>query len=129
MGKLELMEKFMKTFVGNGFHLIIRELGNSFLVQTIGIMQKVDETCPIKHLPLGDYFLHLIVLDQHREKASMVCNWSEELLQNLLENYELAKEAGMNEIAMVRNPLTNDMNSWMLMWRNGEQLKTVQPTQ
>lgn len=129
MGKLELMEKFMNTFVGNGFHLIIREHGNSFLVQTIGIMQKVDETCPIKHIPLGDYFLHLIVLDKHGEKASIMCNWSEELLQNLLENYKSAKEAGLNEIAMFRNPLTSDVNSWMLMWGNGEQLKTGQPTQ
>lgn len=129
MSKLELMEKFMNTFVGNGFHLIIREKGNGFLVHTIEIMQKVDETCPIKDIPVGDYFLHLLATDLHGEEASMACNWSQELLQNLLENYKLAKEAGQKKIAMFRNPMANDPNSWMLAWGNCEQPKTMQPAQ
>jgi len=129
MSKLELMEKFMNTFVGNGFHLIIRENGNSFLVHTIEIIQKVDETCPVKDIPVDDCFLHLIATDMHGEEASMVCNWSRELLQNLLENYKLAKEAGQKQIVMFRNPMTNDMNSWMLAWGTREQPKTMQPAQ
>jgi len=129
MTKLELMEKFMNTFVGNGFHLIIREGGNSFQVHTIEIMQKLDETCPVKDIPIGDYFLHLIVADQHGEEASVVCSWSEELLQNLLENHRLAKEAGQMQIIMFRNPMTNDPNNWLLAFGSSEQPKTMQPTQ
>jgi len=129
MAKLKLMERFMNTFVGNGFHLIIREGRNSFQVHTIEIMQKLDETCPVKDIPIGDYFLRLIVADQHKEEASIVCSWSEELLQNLLENYRLAKEAGQTQIIMFRNPITNDPNDWLLAFGNGEQLKTMQPTQ
>ncbi|MDH5460237.1 MAG: hypothetical protein OEW71_04285 [Candidatus Bathyarchaeota archaeon] len=129
MSKLELMEKFMKTFVGNGFHLVIRENENGFLVHTIEIMQKVDETCPIKDITVGDYFLHLMATDLHGEEASMVCNWSQELLRNLLENHKLAKEAGQKQIVMFRNPMANDPNSWMLIWGNREQPKTMQPSQ
>jgi hypothetical protein len=129
MSKLELMEKFMKTFVGNGFHLIIREKENSLLVHTIEIMQKVNETCPIKDISVGDYFLHLLATDLHGAEASITCNWSRELLQNLLENYRVAKEAGQKEIAMFRNPLTNDTSGWMLAWGNREQPKAMQPAQ
>jgi len=129
MKKLELMEKFMNTFVGNGFHLIIREKGNSLLVHTIEIMQKVDETCPIKDIPVGDYFLHLLATDLQGEEASTVCNWSQELLRNLLENHKLAKEMGQKQIVMFRNPIAKDPNSWMLAWGNCGQPKTVQPAQ
>lgn len=131
MTKLELMKKFMNTFVGNGFHLTIREKGNRFLVHTIEIIQKVDETCPVKDIPVGDYFLHLIVTDQHGVEAAMVCNWSRELLQNLLENHKLAKEAGQTQIAMFRNPMVNIPNSWMLAWGSREQPQpqTMQPAQ
>lgn len=126
MTKLELMKKFMNTFVGNGFQLTIREKGNSFLVHTIEIIQKVDETCPVKDIQVGDYFLHLIVTDQHGMEAAMVCNWSQELLQNLLENRKLAKEAGQTQIAMV-----NIQNSWMLTSGSREQPQpqTMQPAQ
>ena len=127
MSKLELMKKFMNTFVGNGFHLIIRDQGNSFLVHTIKILQKEDERFPIKDTPVGDYFLHLIATDQHDEEASMVCNWSQELLRNLLNNYKIAKEVGRTQIVMFRNPMTNDPNSWMLAWGDREQPKTKQP--
>jgi hypothetical protein len=123
MSKLELMEKFMSTFVGNGFHLVIKEGENSFLVHTIEIMQKVDETCPVKEIPVGDYFLHIIAKNQRGEEASMVCNWSQELFENLLENHKLASEAGQNQIVMFRNPVANE---WMLTWGNRE--KSTQPT-
>lgn len=128
MSKLELMKKFMNTFVGNGFHLIIRERENSFLVHTIKIIQKVDETCPVKNIPVGDYFLNLKAIDLHEEEASMLCNWSQELLRNLLENHKLAKEAGQTHIVMLRNPVANDPNSWMLTWGNSEQTGAKQPT-
>ena len=129
MSKLELMDKLMNTFVGNGFHLIIRAKGNSLLVHTIKIMQKTNETCPIKDISVGDYFLHLLATDLNGTESSMVCNWSQELLQNLLEHYKLAKEAGQKKIEMSRNPMTNDTNSWILTWGNREQPKTVQPAQ
>jgi hypothetical protein len=127
MNNLELMKKFSGMFVGNGFHLIIREDGNSFLVHTIEIMQKTDETCPVKGIPVGDYFFRLIVENQHGKEASVVCDWSQELLQNLLDNYTIAKEAGHTQIEMFRNPMTNDPNSWMLK-SNGfkEQPKPMQ---
>jgi len=127
MGKLELMKKFSGTFVGNGFHLIIREDGNSFLVHTIEIMQKTDETCPVKAIPVGDYFFRLVAENEHGKEASIVCDWSQELLQNLLDNYAIAREAGHTQIEMFRNPLTNDPNSWMLKSRGlEEQPKPVQ---
>jgi len=121
MSKLELMEKFMSIFVGNGFHLVIKEQGNSFLVHTIAVMQKVDDTCPVKEIPVGDYFLHILVTDQHGEEASMVCNWDQELLQNLLENFEAAKEAGHSHITMLKNPVTDGQNNWMLVWGSREE--------
>ena len=129
MSKLELMKRFSSTFVGNGFHLIIRENRNSFLVHTIEIMQKIDETCPVKEIPIGDYFFHLIAENQLGKEASIVCNWSQELLQNLLENYKSAKEAGLSHIEMFRNPMTSDPNSWLLAFGSSEQPKSMQPTQ
>jgi len=129
MSKLELMEKFMYTFVGNGFHLVIRERENGFLVHTIEIMQKVDESCPVKEILMDDYFLHLIAKNQHGEEASIVCNWSQKLLENLLENYKTAKEAGRTCIKMSRNPMTNDPNDWILSWGGiEEQAETRQIT-
>lgn len=129
MSKLDLMKMFSSTFVGNGFHLIIRENGNSFLVHTIEIMQKIDETCPVKEIPIGDYFFHLVAESQLGKEASIVCNWSQELLQNLLENHKAAKEAGLTHIEMFRNPMTNDPNNWMLTWGNlKEEPKPMQIT-
>jgi hypothetical protein len=121
MSKLELMKKFSSTFVGNGFHLVIRENGDSFLVHTIEIMEKTDETCPVKGIPVGDYFFHLVAENQHGNEASIVCDWSQELLQSLLENYRSARESGCTHIEMFRNPLTNDPNDWMLKWRSLEE--------
>jgi hypothetical protein len=127
MNKLELMKKFSSTFVGNGFHLVIREDGNSFLVRTIEIMQKTDETCPVKGIAVGDYFFRLVVENQDGKEASIVCDWSQELLQNLLETYTSAKEAGQTHIEMFRNPVTGDPNDWMLKWDClGEQSKPTQ---
>ena len=129
MDKLELMKKFSSTFVGNGSHLIVRECGSSFLVHTIEIMEKTDESCPVKGIPVGDYFFRLVAENQYGKEASIVCDWSQELLQNLLDNYESAKESGHTYIEMFRNPMTNDPNSWMLKWRNiKEQPKPTQIT-
>lgn len=119
MNKLELMEKFMNTFVGNGFKLIIKEQNDSFQIHTIEIMQKVDETCPVKEIPVGDYFLHLIATDQHGEEASLICNWSLELLQNLLESSKAAKEAGCSHVVMFRNPM-GSKGDWLISWGNPE---------
>lgn len=127
MNKLDLMKEFMNTFVGNGFHLVIKEQENSFLVHTIEIIQKVDETCPVKEIPVGDYFLHLKATDLHGEEASMVCNWSEELLRNLLQHQKLAKEAGQTCLMMFRNPLTKEPNDWMITWGERRTNKPPQP--
>ncbi|MEM3579111.1 MAG: hypothetical protein QXL54_02675 [Candidatus Bathyarchaeia archaeon] len=113
MNKLEIMERFMYTFVGNGLHLIIMEQDNSYLVHTIEIMQKIDETCIVKEIPVGDYFLHLGAVDKHGQEASIICNWSPELLQNLLENSKMAKEAGCSSVIMSRDPLTNN---WLIVF-------------
>ena len=121
------MKKFSSTFVGNGFHLVIREDGNRFLVRTIEIMQKTDETCPVKGIAVGDYFFRLAAENQDGKEASFVCDWSQELLQNLLETYTSAKEAGQTHIEMFRNPVTGDANDWMLKW--GGLAEQSRPTQ
>jgi len=118
LSRVELLEKFMRVFVGNGIRLVIREWEGRFVVHTIEIMQKVDETCPVKDVPLGDYFLHLVATDERGAEASMVCNWSQELLENLLENYEAAKEADCSQIVMFREPFSNDPNRWIITWGN-----------
>ena len=130
MNKLELMQQFMNTFVGKDFHLLIKERQNTFQVHTIGIMQKTDNTCPIKEIPIGDYFLHLIVTDQQGNDASIICNWTEELLQNLLDTYKEAKDADFSHITMCRDYLSNDRNKWLLVWGNNngeEQTKASSP--
>jgi len=113
MSKLEIMEKFMYTFVGNGLHLIIKEQDNSYLVHTIEIMQKVDEACIVKEIPVGEYFLHMVAVDKNGQEVSIICNWSPELLQNLLETSRIAKEAGCSSIIMFKEPTTNN---WMIVF-------------
>lgn len=120
MKKLTLMKKFMKNFVGNGFHLFIQEKDGSFKVHTIEIMQKTDETCPVKDIPIGDYFIHLVATNPNGNEASIVCNWSEDLLKNLMANYKEAKDAQQSQITMFRDPLSEDGNRWLLSW-GGEQ--------
>jgi hypothetical protein len=114
MSKLELMEEFMNTFVGNGLRLVIREQGNSFWVHTIKIFQKEDERCPVRDTPVGDYFLNLIATNQHDKEASILCNWSQELLANLLKSSGIAKDAGLTHVVMFRDPKASDPNRWML---------------
>jgi hypothetical protein len=112
--KKTLMKKFMNTYVGNGIHLTIKEGKNHFRVHTIQIIEKTDESCPIKQLQVGDYFLRLLVVDESNNEASILCNWSEQLLQNLLENYTNAKEAGSTEITMVKGGPSPD--NYFLSW-------------
>ncbi|MEM1566655.1 MAG: hypothetical protein QW510_06220 [Candidatus Bathyarchaeia archaeon] len=126
MNKLEIMEKFMYTFVGNGLHLIIKEQDNSYLVHTIEIMQKVDEACIVKEIPVGDYFLHMVAVDKNGQEASIICNWSQELLQNLLESSKIAREAGCSSIIMFREPVTNN---WLIVFgKSKEQREKAQTT-
>ncbi|MEM2815811.1 MAG: hypothetical protein QXY34_01340 [Candidatus Bathyarchaeia archaeon] len=113
MEKLELMKKFMQTFVGNGFYLIIKD-GGYFIVHTIEIYQKEDESCPLSSLPMGDYFMRLLVRDSRGRDAAVLCDWSMDLLQSLLESYEYAREAGYDCLLMVRSPLNPD--EWLIMW-------------
>lgn len=103
----------MYTFVGNGLHLIIKDQDDSFLIHTIEVMQKADETCIVKEIPIGDYFLHLRAVNKHGEEMSMICNWSPEFLQSLLESSKIAKEAGCSSIIMFRDQKTNN---WMIVF-------------
>ena len=108
----------MKNFVGKGFHLLIREKDGLFQVHTIEIMQKTDDTCPVKEIPVGDYFLHLVGTNQEGSDASIVCSWTEELLQNLMNSYQDAKDADFSDITMCRDPISNDENKWLVIWGN-----------
>ncbi len=116
MNKLKLLQQFMNTFVGNNFNLLIKEKADTFKVHTIEIIQKTDDTCPVKEIPIGNYFLHLIVADQQGNDASIVCNWTEELLQSLLNAYKDAKEANFSEITMHRDPFSTEPDKWLLLW-------------
>lgn len=132
MSKIDLMKKFMNTFVGNGFHLIIKNDENCFLVHTIEIIQKIGDSCPVKEVPVGDHFLRLSVRDEKDREASILCNWNEQLLQNLLDQHVHAKEAGYDKIVMLRAS-PNDPNNWLLAWGGGsidgpsETLRRPQP--
>ena len=119
-GKLELSKRFMNTFVGNGINLIIGENENKFMVHTIEIRQKTDETCPLKHIPVGDYFFRLIAINQNGKEAAILCDWSEKLIKNLLENYKSAQKAGCNEILMLKDPFPGKPNNWILAWGKKE---------
>ena len=103
----------MSTFVGNDLHLVIKER-SYLLVHTIQIIQKTDETCPLREIPIGDYFLRLLVRDENDREGSILCNWSEELIGNLLEHSVYAREAGYKVIMMQRLP--HNPNGWLLLW-------------
>jgi hypothetical protein len=119
------MKQFMQSFVGKGFHLLIKEKDGTFQVHTIEIMQKTDDTCPVKEIPIGDYFLRLIATSQEGSEAAIVCNWTEELLQDLMNNYKDAKDADFSHITMCRDSISNDANKWLLiLGNNHEQQKT-----
>ena len=128
MGKIDLMKQFMNTFVGNGFHLIIKDGEGCFLVHTVEIIQKIDDSCPVKEIQVGDYFLRLLVRDEKDREASILCNWSEQLLQDLLDQHTHAKEAGYKEIAMLKAP-PNNSNNWFLTWGSGSKRKTSETLQ
>ena len=110
----------MKNFVGKSFHLLVKEGDGTFQVHTIEIMQKTDDTCPVKEIPVGDYFIHLVATNQEGNDASIVCNWTEELLQNLMDSYKDAKDADSSHITMCRDPISNDANKWLLIWGNNQ---------
>ena len=114
--KENLMTKFMNAFVGKGLHLTIKDAGAQLTIHTIQIIEKTDESCPIKQLQIGDRFLRLIGRDKNRGEAAISCNWSKQLLQNLLQNYKDAKDAGCTEIVMQKGDPTNPDN-WLLLWK------------
>jgi len=109
----------MNNFVGKHFHLVIRDKGGIFKVHTIQIMQKIDESCPVKDIVIGDYFLHLLGTNPQGAEASIVCNWTDELLKNLMAGYKDARDASFSEITMFRNPQSEDANEWLLSWGDG----------
>lgn len=125
MDKLNLMKKFMETFVGNGFNLVVKD-GNYFRVYKIEIFQKTDESCPLKGVPVGDYFLRLWVRDEDGRNATILCDWSEQLIQSMLEHAAYAKEAGYNILMMQRAP--QNLDGWILMWGDKLQKRIDQRT-
>jgi hypothetical protein len=114
VSKIDLMKNFASTFVGDDFYLIIKTDNTSVLVHTIEIIQKTDDTCQIKDIPIGDYFFRILAIDADNRQAYILCNWSEQLLQNLLTQRIQAKEAGFNKIIMAKEAPHSD--SWVLMW-------------
>ena len=114
MRKIDLMKNFASTFVGDDFYLIIKTDNTNVLVHTIEIIQKTDNTCQIKDIPIGDYFFRILAVDADNRQAYFLCNWSEQLLQSLLTQRLNAKEAGFNKIIMARE--TSNADSWVLMW-------------
>jgi hypothetical protein len=116
MTKIDLLQQFTNTFVGNNFHLIIKENGATFQVHTIEIIQKTDDNCPVKEIPVGDYFLHLIATNQYGNDASLLCNWTEELLRSLLSAYKEAKDAEFSHITMCKDTFSGGADKWLLLW-------------
>ncbi|MFA5364935.1 MAG: hypothetical protein WC325_07135 [Candidatus Bathyarchaeia archaeon] len=124
MDKLELMKNFASTFVGDDFYLIIRSDDAAVLVHTIEIIQKTDDTCQLKDISIGEYFFRILAVDVDNNQAYILCNWSEQLLQNLLTQRLRAKEAGFNRIVMSKE--TTHADSWVLMW--GDAVLSTEPT-
>jgi hypothetical protein len=110
------MKEFMQNYVGKGIRLVIKEKNDNFKVHTIEIMQKTDNTCPVKEIPVGDYFIHLVATNRRGKEASIVCNWTEALLKDLMANYKNAKDAESSQIIMMRDTLSEDSNKWLLTW-------------
>ena len=106
----------MENFVGKNFHLIIKDKEGTFKVHTIEIMKKIDDSCPIKDITVGDYFLHLVATNPQGKEASIICNWTEELLKSLMISYKDAKDANFSQITMFKDPQSDDTNSWLLSW-------------
>ncbi len=125
MKKLTLMKRFMKNFVGKGFHLTIKDNQETFRVHTIEIMQKTDDSCPVRDIPVGDYFLHLEATNPQGAEASIVCDWSDDLLKSLMANYKEAKNASYSQITMFKDPISNDPNKWLLSW--GDKPRSQEP--
>ena len=123
MENLDMMKDFASTFVGDGFYLIINSNGSRVLVHTIEIIQKVDETCKFKEIPVGGYFFRILAVDANDRQSYILCNWSEQLLQNLITQRAKAKNAGFNKIVMT-NETETDPNTWALLW--GEDKEIVQ---
>lgn len=111
------MKEFMQNYVGKGIRLVIKEKNDTFKVHTIEIMQKTDNTCPVKDIPVGDYFIHLVATNKRGKEASIVCNWTEALLKDLMANYKDAKDADSSQITMIKDMLSDDSNKWLLTWR------------
>ncbi|MGD0071527.1 MAG: hypothetical protein ABSB71_08225 [Candidatus Bathyarchaeia archaeon] len=121
MKKIRLMKKFMKNFVGKGINLVIKEKDGTFKVHTIEIMQKTDDTCPVKEIAIGDYFLRLVATNPQGREASIVCNWTDDLLENLITRYKDAKDANSSEITMFKDPQSINSNNWLITWSDRKQ--------
>ncbi|MGD6933849.1 MAG: hypothetical protein ACQCN5_06565 [Candidatus Bathyarchaeia archaeon] len=116
MKRLTLMKKFMQNYVGKGIRLIIKENNETLKVHTIEIMQKTDNTCPVKNIPVGDYFIHLLATNPQGNEASIVCDWTDDLLKDLMANYKDAKDANASQIVMSKDVFSENSEKWLLTW-------------
>ncbi len=64
--------------------------------------------------------------DPKGDEASIVCDWSDDLLKSLLSSYKDAKDAESTEIMMFQDPVSKDPNRWMLAWGNGQTVLDAQ---
>ncbi|MDG6222916.1 MAG: hypothetical protein IAX21_03895 [Candidatus Bathyarchaeota archaeon] len=122
MENLDMMKDFASTFVGDDFYLIIKSNATSVLVHTVEIIQKIDESCQFKDIPIGGYFFRIKAVDPNNQQAYILCNWSEQLLQNLLTQRVKAKEAGYNKIIMTKETAPHS-NDWILMWGDESEIR------
>ncbi|MEM2631972.1 MAG: hypothetical protein QXE00_05405, partial [Candidatus Bathyarchaeia archaeon] len=59
-------------------------------------------------------------------EAAILCDWSEQLIQSLLEHAAYAKEAGYNVLMMQRAP--QNLGGWIILWGDKIQNLTKQET-
>jgi hypothetical protein len=58
-------------------------------------------------------------------EAAIICNWTEELLLNLMNDYKNTRDADAYSITVYRDTIINHPNRWLLIWEpNPGQLKT-----
>ena len=81
----------------------------------------------VKDISIGDYFLHLVATNPQGNEASIVCNWTDELLKDLMANYKDSKDADFSQITMLKDPLSNESNKWLLTWGDNKEEQKNDP--
>ncbi len=79
-----------------------------------------------RHLPRQRHYRRRLLpsplaTNPQGNEASIVCNWTDELLRNLMTNYKDAKDANYTHMTMFKDPQSSDSNRWLLTW--GDDIK------